>query len=321
MGDLRGSAVRLPEPACGYWWDAETLLRSGIQEARVPEEPFVEPGMAEPIHIVPATTPLDPVASYEPTQVIPAVQYQPVAPQIVQPVAPGPMFVDDRRPAWPYFVALLALMIGGVIGFLIGNSRKDDTTNLASNTIPIDSTLGSTPVASVADLQNQVALLTAAQTKAAQDLADAQASLAQTKAERDALAAQAGTNGTATSGLQSQLDAANAQVASLQTDLKTATTSLDTTNATLAQTQASLKTAQGQLDTANATLTALHPTPLANYVNGTIQKVRSDAQANGWTLIEEPGNSPTAALGTVLEQTPAPNATMVSGSVLFVKVK
>jgi beta-lactam-binding protein with PASTA domain len=38
-------------------------------------------------------------------------------------------------------------------------------------------------------------------------------------------------------------------------------------------------------------------------------------------LIEEPGNSPTAALGTVLEQTPAPNTTMVTGSVLFVKVK
>ena len=282
-----------------------------MQEASVPEEP---------IHIVPATTPLDPVASYEPTQVIPAVQYQPVVPPTIQPVAPGPMFVDDRRPVWPYFVALLALMIGGLIGFLVGNSRQDETAG-TSITTPLDSTLGSAPTASVADLQNQVALLTAAQTKAAQDLADAQASLAQTQAERDALAAQVGTNGTATSGLQAQLDAANAQVAKLQTDLKTATTSLDTTNATLAQTQASLKTVQGQLDTANATLAALHPTPLANYVNGTIQKVRSDAQANGWTVIEEPGNSPTAALGTVLEQTPAPNTTMVTGSVLFVKVK
>ena len=273
----------------------------------------------EPIHIVPATTPLDPVASYEPTQVIPAVQYQPVVAPPMQPVAPGPMFVDDRRPVWPYFVALLALMIGGLIGFLVGNSRQDNTT-ATSITQPLGSTVDSgTPT--VADLQNQVALLTAAQTKAAQDLADAQASLAQTQAERDALAAQAGTNGTATSNLQAQLDAANAQVTKLQTDLKTATTNLDTANANLAQTQASLKTVQGQLDTANATLAALHPTPLANYVNGTIQKARSDAQANGWTLIEEPGNSPTAALGTVLEQTPAPNTTMVTGSVLFVKVK
>ena len=284
----------------------------------MPQEPIVEPGVAEPIHIVPATTPLEPIASYEPTQVIPAVAYQPVPPT-VQPVAPGPMFVDDRRPAWPYFVALLALILGGVAGFLIGNARHNETTSLTSSTAPLDSTVGSAPTA--ADLQNQVALLTAAQTKAAQDIADLQAQLAQTQAERDALAAQVGTAGTATSGLQAQLDSANAQVAKLQGDLKTATTNLDTTNASLAQTQASLKTVQGQLDAANATLTALHPTPLANYVNGTIQKARADAQANGWTLIEEPGNSPTAALGTVLEQTPAPNTTMVTGSVLFVKVK
>jgi peptidoglycan hydrolase CwlO-like protein len=228
------------------------------------------------------------------------------------------MFVDERRPVWPYFVALLALMVGGVIGFLIGNSRNDETS-LTSGTVPLESTVGSTPTAT--DLQRQVDLLTAAQTKSAKDLADLQTTLTQTQAERDALAAQVGTAGGTTTGLQAQLDAANAQVTKLQTDLKTATTQLDTANTSLAQAQASLKTVQGQLDAANATLAALHPTPLANYVNGTIQKARSDAQANGWTLIEEPGSSPTAALGTVLEQTPAPNTTMVTGSVLFVKVK
>lgn len=287
----------------------------------MPQEPILEP---EPIHIVPATAPLEPIAAYEPTQVIPTVSYQAVVPptiQTVAPVAPAPMFVDDRRPAWPYFAALLALLVGGIVGFLIGNSRKTDTTSLASNTVPVGSVVVDSSAPTATDLQNQVALLTAAQTKAAQDIADLQATLAQTQAERDALAAQAGTAGTNASGLQTQLDAANAQIAKLQTDLQTATSQLDTTNASLTQTQASLKTVQGQFDAVNATLTALHPTPLANYVNGTIQKARSDAQANGWTLIEQPGNSPTAALGTVLEQTPAPNATMVSGSVLFVKVK
>lgn len=282
----------------------------------MPNEPILDPGAAQPIHIVPAT-PLEPVAAYEPTQVIPAVSYQPVGPRIQQ-VAPGPMFVDERRPVWPYFAALLALMVGGVIGFLVGNSRHDETS-LTSSTVPIESTVGSAPTAT--DLQRQVDLLTAAQAKSAQDLAALQTTLTQTQAERDTLAAQVGTAGGTATGLQAQLDAANAQVTKLQTDLKTATTQLDTANASLAQTQASLKTVQGQLDSANATLAALHPTPLANYVNGTIQKARSDAQANGWTLIEEPGSSPTAALGTVLEQTPAPNTTMVTGSVLFVKVK
>ena len=293
-----------------------------MQEASVPQEPILEPGAAEPIHIVPATSPLDPVAAYEPTRVIPAVSYQAVAPPAIQPVAPvsaGPMFVDDRRPAWPYFVALLALMVGGLIGFLIGNGRHDQTTSITTSTQPVGSTVDST--ATVTDLHNQVALLTAAQTKAAQDLAALQTSLTQTQAERDALAAQVGTAGGTATGLQADLDASKAQVTKLQADLKTVTGQLDTANAALAQTQASLATVQGQLDTANATLAALHPTPLANYVNGAISKARSDAQANGWILIEQPGNSPTAAIGTVLEQTPAPNTTMVTGSVLFVKVK
>ena len=291
----------------------------------VPQEPNLEPGGVEPIHIVPATTPLEPVASYEPTRVIPQVPYQPVAPAVVQPVTPvvaGPTsYYDDRRPMWPYVAAVLALLVGGLIGFLIGNARHSAPTALTSNTQPVGSTVDTSVTPTVADLQNQVALLTAAQTKAAQDLAAAQASLTQTQAERDALAAQVGTAGSSTSGLQAALDASNAQVTKLQNDVKAATTQLDAANASLSQTQASLKTVQGQLDTANATLTALHPTPLTNYVNGDISKVRADAQANGWTVIAEPGNSATAPIGTVLEQTPAPNSTMVAGSVIFVKVK
>jgi len=294
------------------------------REASVPQEPILEPGPVEPIHIVPATTPLEePVAMYEPTQVIPQVPYQPVQP--VAPVAPvvtaapvaAPPIVYDRRPAWPYFVAALALLLGGVVGFLIGNARQTDQTDLTSSTQPLDSVVDTTTTASVADLQNQVALLTAAQAKSAQDLADAQAALTQAQADRDALATQVSTAG----GTQADLDAANAQVAKLQTDLQNATAQLDAANASLAQTQAALKTAQGQLDAANATLTQLHPTPLANYVNGAVTKVRSDAQANGWTIIEEPGSSATAAPGTVLEQSPAPNTTMVTGSVILVKVK
>lgn len=280
----------------------------------MPQEPILESGGAEPIHIVPATTPPDPVAAYEQTQVIPQVAYQAVVPpmQTLAPVATGPMFVDDRRAAWPYVVAVLALIVGGLVGFLIGDGRDAETTTLTSSTAPLDSTLDSTPT--VTDLQNQVALLTAAQTTAARDIADAQASLAQAQAERDALAAQVGTAGGTTTGLQAELDANKAQVVKLQADLDTAT-------ASLTQTEASLKTVQGRLDAANATLAALHPAPLGNYVNGTIAKARADAQANGWTLIEEPSNSSTGAVGTVIEQVPAPNTTMVAGSVLHIKVK
>ncbi len=291
----------------------------------MPQEPILDPGGVEPIHVVPAVSPVEPVAAYEPTRVIPQVPVQAVVaptPQPVVPVPVGPTYVDDRRPAWPYLIAALALLLGGLVGFLIGNSRNDETS-LTSNTQPIDSTPGSavTSDATVEDLQNQVDLLTAAQTQAAQDLADAQASLAQTEAERDALAAQVGSAGGTTSDLQAQLDASKAQVATLQGDLKTATTQLDAANASLTQAQAQLKTTQGQLDQANATLAELNPAPIGNYVNGAIAKVRSDAQANGWTLVEELVTTGTAVAGTVLEQTPAPNTTMIAGSVLLVKVK
>jgi len=60
----------------------------------MPQEPILEPGVVEPVHIVPATDPLGPpasVASYEPTQVIPAVAYQTVAPPVV--AAPAPAVV------------------------------------------------------------------------------------------------------------------------------------------------------------------------------------------------------------------------------------
>jgi hypothetical protein len=276
----------------------------------VPQDPISEPGAVEPIDIVPE------------------VQYQAVVPQTVQRLVPGdtgPVFVDEPRPAWPYFVALFALLVGGLVGFLIGNSRRTDTTALTSSTQPLGSTVDtsvpSTLSETVSGLQDQIELLTAAQTKAAQDLTAAQTALTQAEAERDTLAAQVGSAGGATTALQAELDASKAQVSKLQADLKSTTTQLEAANASLTQTQASLKTLQGQLDEANATLTALNVVPLGNYVNGNISRARSDAQANGWTLIEQPGSSATAATGTVLEQIPAPNTNMVTGSVLFVKVK
>ncbi|MEP7203235.1 MAG: hypothetical protein ABI894_11525 [Ilumatobacteraceae bacterium] len=308
----------------------EPIGEPGVAEP-VHVVPATEPGMAEPVHIVPASEAIQPagyVAPYAPTEIVPVVEYQaPVAP--VAPVAPAPVptvvpvgplgqgYIDDRRPAWPYFAALLALIVGGVVGFLIGNSREDNTATVSSNSQPIDTTVGSTP--SAADLQNQVEMLTAAQTKAAEDLAGLQAALTKAESERDALAAQVGDAGGTNTDLQAELDASKAEVAKLQTDLKTVTTQLDAANQSVVQTQAQLKTVQGQLDTANATLAALHPIPLPNYVNGNITKARQDAQTNGWTLIERPASTQ-GNVGTILQQAPAPNTTMVTGSVLYVEV-
>ncbi|MEP7115274.1 MAG: PASTA domain-containing protein [Ilumatobacteraceae bacterium] len=99
----------------------------------------------------------------------------------------------------------------------------------------------------------------------------------------------------------------------MQGEILTVTGQLDTANA-------SLKTVQSQLDAANATLTALHPIPLPNYVNANIGRVRSEAQANGWTLVEQQSPTPSANVGTVLEQQPEADTTMVAGSILIVTV-
>ncbi len=98
--------------------------------------------------------------------------YQAAVSPAVVPVATGPSYVDDRRQAWPYIVAVLALVVGGMIGFLIGDGRHPDTATPTAATQPLGSTVDSTAI-SAADLQNQVDLLTAAQAQAAKDLADA----------------------------------------------------------------------------------------------------------------------------------------------------
>lgn len=326
---------RLPAPGAGYSGSVGDRSASQLQEANMPEDPILQPGVGEPIHIVPAAPvgtvgQVDPTgymtADTEPTQVMPATTYRAVstpthavvpAPAMV-PVDTGPVLVDRRPPAWPYFIALFALIAGGVVGFLLGNAREDQTTTQPSSSQPIETTVDNAPT--VSDLQNQVDLLTADQSNAQEQLAALQASLTQAESERDALAAQVGEAGGTSTDLQADLDASEAEVAKLQADVATVTGQLDTANASLAQSQASLETVQDQFDAANATLTALDPTPLPNYVNASITRVRSEAQANGWTLIEKQSDTSSSNPGTILEQAPRPESTMVAGSVLHVTV-
>jgi len=295
-----------------------------------------------------------------PTQVLPIGGHVFVdASPAMMPVAPVPL-VDDRRSAWPYFAVVLALIAGAVVGFLAGRSSHTENAPAgAASTAPtstavdsqrqinatLDSLLAQTKSAgqyaapsqypqldeivrlssdaATKDLHNQVALLTAAQQQAA-GLSDQvkmlQAALTAAQSQRDALSAQINTTNGTTGALQQQLDAATARATALQSSLQNASDQLATANKTVATTQASLATVQHQLDTASATLAALNPKPLPTYTNGDVGRARSDAAANGWKLIEQPTTSPTATPGTVLEQTPAPNTTVISGSVIYLKV-
>ena len=169
--------------------------------------------------------------------------------------------------------------------------------------------------AATRNLQDQVAVLTAAQEQAAgltEQVALLETALADVTADRDSLAAQLGESGGANTDTQALLDTANQQIATLTSDLDGARAELDASNA-------ALKKAQSDLAAANARLDELKVVPVPNYVNGDIARVRTEASANGWTLIEQPTDSQTAA-GTVLEQFPAANSNMIKGSVLYVKV-
>ena len=320
----------------------------------------------------------------------------PLAVGAVPNVALAPV-VDDGRPLWPFIAAavVLALLLGGIGGFLIGNSRTSGSATTVATAPPVvtvanpattaaaTTTTTATAVATAtvatlageaspaveaaavnktldnllaqtqtdgafpapsqypqldkiiaiqtakdtAALQAQVAALTAAQTQATDqatsiqtELAAAQASLADAQKQRDDLTAQLAQSSASAADLQKQITARDQQIATLQTDAATAKAALDAANAALTKANSDLDAAKSQLATANATLAKLNPKVLPNFVNSDVAKARSQASANGWTIIEKTTDSTTVAPGTVTAQTPAAGTTMVTGSVLYVEV-
>ncbi len=339
-----------------------------LEPDEVPTPPVVDAATAPvPVHIVEATQPpmfpdvptapamadgySDPTTVL-PVQVVPARPVQPavsIAYSPVQPVYAEERVVEERfiqsprRPAWPYIAAVVALLLGGVAGFLIGSAGDDEkpaaeTAQAGDVRATFDVLLARTRAdgeykspseypqldeiteidnsAATKNLTTQVEMLTIAQ-KEAEGLTGQvtllETAVADLTVERDALAAQVAGNGGTSADRQAQLDAANAEIASLTSDLATARSDLATANA-------ALKIAQADLATANAVVADLKLMPAPNYINVDIAKVRAEAVANGWTLIEQPTDSTTVAAGAVLDQAPAANANMVKGSVLYVKV-
>jgi flagellar biosynthesis chaperone FliJ len=312
-----------------------------IHEATTPPV-FADAPMSEPVVEPTAVMPVQPAA---PIRTVPPVAYAPVDPSYNE----RRVIDDQRRGVWLFVTAVLALLIGGLVGFLIADAADDDDEQvapLAPVSVPADGSdvtatfdmlLARTradgeyrtpseypqldeiteidAAAATEDLENQVAMLTVAQEEAAgltDQVAQLEQALADTTAERDELAAQLAEAEGTDPDTQAQLDAANEQIATLEGDLEAARTELDAANAALQQ-------AQADLDEANARLEDLNVIAVPNYVNGDVAGARSDAAANGWTLIEQSTESD-AAPGTVLEQAPAANSNMVEGSVLYITV-
>ncbi len=318
-----------------------------------------------PLHIREATTPpvYDDPAPLPPTEpivertaVIPVQPVRPAAP--IPPVTPiGPTLGDPRYPeryvreeraAWPYVLALFALLAGGLAGYLIGAALDDDDDDTvvappasvvgdgSDVAATLDMLLARTQAdgeyrtpseypqldqiteidsaAATAALEEQLATLTGAEGESAElanQVATLETALNDVTEERDALAAQLAETGEADGDQQAQLDALNEQIATLETDLATARTDLEAANTAAQQ-------ARDDLAEATAQIESLDLVTAPNYVNGDIARARSDAAANGWTLIEEPAESPSSPNGTVLQQVPAAGANMVRGSVLHV---
>ena len=312
--------------------------------AEVPVAPFVADVSSDPTTVVPVQgLPAQAVR----VQAVHAVQ--PVAYTDVPPVYTEERFIQNQaRPAWPYIAAVVALLLGGLAGYLIGSSGEDESSTAvttpaggtASGDVAstfdmllvrtrtdgeyrspseypqLDEITAIDNAAATKELQTQVELLTLAQEEAkglTDQVATLEAAVADLTAERDALAAQIAGNGGTTSDMQAQLDDANAQIATLTADLDTARSDLDAANAALTTTQNDLAAARAAYD-------ALNVMPAPDYVRADIARVRTEAAANGWTLIEQPTNSTTAPVGSVLEQTPAAGTNMIEGSVLYVKV-
>lgn len=312
-----------------------------VEATAVPDYVADEPYRSAPTESIPVVPPLDPTPP-------PAVAYAPV--RTVQPRQEP--FPGDRNPGWPYVIAAVALLAGGLVGFLIANAVEDDeevaTAPIAtvepaadvSETLDLllvrtqqdgeyvspseysqlDEITAIDNAAATRELQEQIDLLNSGQTEATQQVTDLETALEEVTAERDALAAQLGETDGAAGETQSDLDAANEQIATLENELETARAELETANEQVAQAEAALQTATSELETANATIDALEIKPNPNYVNGPSSKARSDAAANGWTLFEVPTDSATAAPGTVLDQAPPAESNMIKGSVLYVTV-
>ncbi len=312
-----------------------------------PLDPRIVAATSVPEYVTP-----DPYANVA-TEAVRVVQpaVQPVTYTTVPPVHTfEEPFSDDPLPVWPYFVAVLALLAGGLVGFLLGaagdnndtpppaaapagdttetldllltRTREDGEYLTPSEYPQLDEITKIDNAAATRDLQGQVELLTAAQEQAAgltDQVTFLETALAEMTAERDALAAQAGDSDGAATDQQSNLDAANDRIATLESELDTARTDLEAANKKVTQTEAALQTTISERDAANATIDELNIVPNPSYINGPITKARSDAAANGWTLIEQPTDSATAA-GTVLAQAPPADSNMINGSVLYVTV-
>lgn len=305
----------------------------------------VEQGYDQPTVLQPA----------QPAYVVAEPYVEPMPTMVAAPISPmpEPLYIaapPERRWGVVAMAAMLALLVGGIIGLLLGRSTDGETSSV-SGSQPIDSVA---PDQAVVDQRvNDIFTLLVAQTQQpggistptpypALDQFLALTQGAGGSVDSTTASTTPATEAPAPTGdALDQLATLQQQNATLQQQLATAQAERDDlqamiegTGATtgelqqladeqakqITQLQNDLATAQADLDAATAKLAGLYLSQADNFVGADIAKVRSLAETNGWTLVEKQVDSTSAAPNTVTLQAPAAGANMVTGSVLYVEV-
>ncbi|MEO7398558.1 MAG: PASTA domain-containing protein [Ilumatobacteraceae bacterium] len=222
--------------------------------------------------------------------------------------------------------AALDQRVNDVFTTLLGQAQQDGEVKLPTGYPQLDALLAisrSTADGAAADASGQQAQIDSLTIERAQ-LGDQVAMLEQqatvlqerltaAEAARDELRTMLEANGGTTTDLQAQLDAQLAEITRLQDQVNTLT-------AAVADAKTELTRVQGELDDANAELQRLDVRQVADLVGVDIATVRSTAKANGWSLVEQLVDKPTAPPDTVTAQLPTSGSNMIAGSVLYVEI-
>ena len=301
------------------------------------------PGTYEPTVVMPA-----PAAVVPPAMVVP--QAVAAAPVYAEPVYSEPVYVAPPPRRWGAVAAaaLLALLIGGIVGLLIGRASAKSNTLTTADTQP-PGTVAASDQGTVDKRVNDIFTLLVAESKQPGGITtptpypqlDQLLGILKTSAAPTTTAAPAPTTDPTAATVSGQVATLQQQNAALQEQLTAAQKQRDDLQATLNssgsatsdlqrqadqqaqrinQLQSDLNATKTQLATAQDTLTKLNPMPIDNLVGMDIAQVRSLAKTNGWTLVEKTVDNTGATPNAVTAQMPAAGSTMINGGVLYVEV-
>ena len=321
-------------------------------------DPVNDPTLADTIRVVPATP--EPVYEELPTAAMPVVAATYVEPPVVAAsyvaapavlaVAPEPVYYAEppqRRWGAVAAAAILALLVGGIIGLLIGRAGAKGDTLASTDTLTTDTVAGDQ--AAVDRRVNDIFTLLVAEshqpggigTPTPYPQLDQLIGILQGSATPASTSPSSTATDQAVGSLTDQVTLLQQQNTDLQAQLATAQQQRDALQATLDssggatsdlqrqadeqaqkinQLQSDLDATNAKLATAQDTLTKLNAQPIDNLVGMDIAQVRSLAKTNGWTLVEKTVDNTGATPNSVTAQTPAPGTTMITGGVLYVEV-